>query len=106
MQIIQESNIEKLINKVALEIYDAATLGEEAIYLNQPYFKKDQNPNIPYDPYHQGIKKFDYDFVLNDMKRFVTYHIHKTLGITSDHPYGHNDPMVAPHRRKINQRLL
>ena len=30
------------------------------------------------------------------MRRFVTYHINKTLGIVSDHPYGNNDPMVTP----------
>ena len=98
MQIIQENNIEKLSNRVFLEIYNAATVEEEAIYLNQPYFKssREDNPNIPYDPFRQGIKKFDYSYVLNDMRRFVTYHINKTLGIVSDHPYGQNDPMVTP----------
>ena len=98
MQIIQESNIEKLINRVVGEIYNAATLDEEAIYLNQPYFKtsREDNPNIPFDPFRQQIKKFDYKFVLDDMRRFVTYHINKTLGIVNDHPYGKNDPMVTP----------
>ena len=74
-------------------------LDEEAIYLNQPYFGKLQekdNPNIPFDPFRQQIKKFDYKFVLDDMRRFVTYHINKTLGIVNDHPYGKNDPMVTP----------
>jgi len=30
------------------------------------------------------------------MKRFVTYHINKTLGIVSKDPYGKRDPMVSP----------
>ena len=59
MQIIQENNIEKLINRVVGEIYNAATLDEEAIYLNQPYFKtsREDNPNIPFDPFRQQIKR-------------------------------------------------
>jgi len=99
-----KNNIEKLINKVFLEIYNAATLEEEAIYLNQSYFPNTvrqgntdgTDPNIPFDPFRQQIKKFDYNFVVNDMKRFVTYHINKTLGIVSKDPYGKRDPMVSP----------
>jgi len=103
MQIIQENNVEKLINKVALEIYNAATVKEETIYLNQPYFAQHNNPdpNIPFDPFRQQIKKFDYNFVLGDMKRFVTYHINKTLGIVSKDPYGKRDPMVSPIAEKL-----
>ena len=98
MQIIQENNVEKLINRVALEIYNAATVEEEAIYLNQSYFVQHNNPDphIPYDPFHQGIKKFDYNFVLGEVRRFVTYHFLKTLGIENKDPYGSGDPMILP----------
>ena len=37
------------------------------------------------------------------MRRFVTYHISKTLGIINDHPYGDDDPMVTPIAEKLTK---
>ena len=100
MQIIQESNIEKLINRLYQEIKDNITVNTEGILLHFPYFREG-DPTITYDPFRRDIHYFDHNYVFEELERFVAYHLHKTLDIGGKLQFRNYDPMVKPIVEKL-----
>jgi len=101
--IITESNIEKLINRLYQEINDNISVNDEGILLDFPYFRelKGGNPTITYDPFRRDINYFDHNYVFGELERFVAYHLHKTLDIGDKLQFRNYDPMVKPIVEKL-----
>ncbi len=101
--IIKESNIEKLINRLYQEINDNISVNDEGILLDFPYFRelKGGNPTITYDPFRRDINYFDHNYVFGELERFVAYHLHKTLDIGDKLQFRNYDPMVKPIVEKL-----
>ena len=108
----EHKSTNKLVDKLYEEIGGHLIVTDESIQLDFPYFRNlkgvagsDPQPHIPYDPYRQDVSKFDYNFVLSELKRFVAYHIYQTLGIGERMAYRNYDPMVDPIARKLIKDL-
>ena len=99
----EHKSINKLVDKVYNEIGDSLILTDETIELHFPYFKDTKGqPEIYYDPFHSNVGKFDTNYVLSELKRFVAFHLLQTMGIGEKLQYRDYDPMVDP----IAQKLL
>ena len=98
--VISESNIEKLINRLYQEIKDNITVNIEGILLHFPYFIEN-DPTITYDPFRRDIHYFDHNYVFEELERFVAYHLHKTLDIGGKLQFRNYDPMVKPIVEKL-----
>jgi hypothetical protein len=103
--IISESNIEKLINRLYQEIKEHISVDTEGITLDFPYFRfrevQGGIPTITYDPFRRDINYFDHNFVFGELERFVAYHLHKTLDIGDKLQFRNYDPMVKPIVEKL-----
>ena len=87
------------------EISDSLILTDETIELHFPYFRNLKpsmsQPEIYYDPFHSNVGKFDTTYVLSELKRFVAFHLLKTMGIGEKLQYRDYDPMVDPIAKKL-----
>ena len=102
----EHKSINKLVDKVYNEIKNNLILTDESIELHFPYFKDTKGqPQIYYDPFHSNLGKFDFKYVLGELKRFVAYHLFKTMGIGKNLQYGNYDLMVDPIARKLIKDL-
>ncbi len=102
----EHKSINKLVDKVYDEIKNNLILTDETIELHFPYFKDTKGqPQIYYDPFHSNLGKFDFNYVLGELKRFVAYHLFKTMGIGKKLQYGNYDLMVDPIARKLIKDL-